>query len=522
MALPNIQIGDDLIQDARLASVEVVQELNRHWLCTVVCRQTEDKRIPVEDFLGKSIEVKTVDEDGTEHIHFSGFVHDVDLRYEVWGSYSAQFKAISFSYKMDVTAHKQYYPAQTLSSVAGTVGGRSGVAVAVQAGSSKSLDYVQYGETDFSFLSRIVDDYGCWLRPTETGIQVADSFQTGGKLQWREENGLTAFQLRGTLSPGSFGGSHYDHHVMQSNTFADVSTAPNFYGSAQRLTSAVMTASKQALPSAFEPQRARAMTLDDYQTQLEAESVRSTGGSIVGTGESRTQTLQAGDAVILEGSLDAAGTYGLVKVVHQWDPNGYMNLFVCTPWMQYRNPHPPKARTWNGVVSARVVAHNDPKKMGRLQVQFFWQNDNSTHWARMVSPHAGPDRGFMFMPEVGDEVSVAFEDGDPERPIILGSLWNGVHTAPREELYGEDIPANDVKRILTKSGNRMQLIDTAGRETVVMATPHSTSLKMTESYSTTGGRPMIILHSEGDIVLSAPNGRIHLQSAYHSRQVGDL
>ena len=67
----------------------------------------------------------------------------------------------------------------------------------------------------------------------------------------------------------------------------------------------------------------------------------------------------------------------------------------------------------------------------------------------------------------------------------------------------------------------MQLIDTEGRETVVPATPKSTSLKMTESYSATNGRPMVVLHSDGDIVLSAPNGRIHLQSAFHSRQVGE-
>ena len=46
-----------------------------------------------------------------------------------------------------------------------------------------------------------------------------------------------------------------------------------------------------------------------------------------------------------------------------------------------------------------------------------------------------------------------FEDGDPERPVILGSVWNGVQQAPRHGYYGEDIPNNDVKRIVTKSGN---------------------------------------------------------------------
>jgi Type VI secretion system/phage-baseplate injector OB domain len=69
-----------------------------------------------------------------------------------------------------------------------------------------------------------------------------------------------------------------------------------------------------------------------------------------------------------------------------------------------------------------------------------------TSWARMMTPHAGADRGFLFLPEIGDEVLIAFEDGNPERPIILGSLWNAVDQAPREEFWGEDIAPNEVKR----------------------------------------------------------------------------
>ena len=61
----------------------------------------------------------------------------------------------------------------------------------------------------------------------------------------------------------------------------------------------------------------------------------------------------------------------------------------------------------------------------------------------------------MFMPEVGDEVAVAFEDGDPERPVILGSMWNGVQQQPRAAFRGEDVSDNSVKRIMTRSGNRI-------------------------------------------------------------------
>ena len=302
----------------------------------------------------------------------------------------------------------------------------------------------------------------------------------------------------------SFSGSHYDHHAMQSNTFEGMTKPPQYYPAAQQMTGAVQTASSQ-LPPGFEPQRARAMTLSDYSDQLQAESERSMGSAVTGTGSSRNQTLMAGNTLTVDGMLDAKGTYGLVQVSHLWTPQGYTNDFVCTPWKNYRNPHPPVAKAWHGVVSARVTAHNDPKKMGRVQVQFFWQEDGCTHWARATSPHAGPDRGFMFMPEIGDEVAVTFEDGDPERPVILGSMWNGVQQAPRYDFFGGDIDTNNVKRIITKAGNRLQLVDEPTKETVVLATPLHTSITMTEKNGSSE-RASITVYTDGDINFLAPKG----------------
>jgi type VI secretion system secreted protein VgrG len=126
----------------------------------------------------------------------------------------------------------------------------------------------------------------------------------------------------------------------------------------------------------------------------------------------------------------------------------------------------------------------------------------------------------MFMPEEGDEVVVAFEDGDPERPMVIGCLWNGVDKAPRQEFWGGELQDNDVKRIVTKSGHRMQFVDKKGKESIVLATPKHLKLSLIETTDETG-RSMLTLHSEnGDIFLSAPNGRIHFHSKFFSREVG--
>jgi len=138
-----------------------------------------------------------------------------------------------------------------------------------------------------------------------------------------------------------------------------------------------------------------------------------------------------------------------------------------------------------------------------------------------MTPHAGSDRGFYFIPEIGDEVVVAFTDGDPERPVILGSLWNGVDKAPTEEFWGGEYAKNDVKRIVTKSGHRIQIVDKEGKESISIATPNHLRISLIEKTDETN-RSMITLHSDnGDIFLSAPSGRIHFHSKYFSREVGD-
>ena len=522
MPLPQIQVEGGLLAGELLSSVDVIQELNNHWWCTVVCRQTSDEPIAIDQMVGQTIDVRTVDPDGVEHVHFTGFILRVELLNEAWGSYSARLVAVSATYNLDLAERNQYYAEQDLAAVAAKVCGYAGLAASVNVPARKPLNYVQYGETDFSFLSRIVDDYGCWLRPNAAGLEIWNGFQPGGTLGWRGKTGLTGFKVRSRLAPASFSGAHYDHHAMASGTFLAVAKQPQFYSSVAATVSAVQSASASVLPSGFEPQRSRAMTLEDYRQQLEAEAERSMGSSVTATGESRCQELKAGNTVELEGTLEPAGMYGLTRVEHRWTPEGYGNAFTCTPWKQYRNPKPPPQRDLQGVVPARVVDHNDPKKMGRVRVQFFWQTEGAAHWARMVAPHAGPERGFMFMPEVGDEVAVGFEDGGPERPIVLGSTWNGVQQAPRDEFLGGsgDIAANDVKRIVTKSGNRVQMVDTPGKETVVVATPSRTSLSMTEKSDATG-RELATLHSDGDIVLSAPEGRVHVRSKYFSRDVGE-
>ncbi len=87
-------------------------------------------------------------------------------------------------------------------------------------------------------------------------------------------------------------------------------------------------------------------------------------------------------------------------------------------------------------------------------------------WARMATLSAGKNRGSWVLPEVGDEVLVAFAGGDPGEVYVIGSLWNGVDGPPEEATY-----ENDHKTFKSRSGIKIRLSDRSGEESLVIETP---------------------------------------------------
>jgi uncharacterized protein involved in type VI secretion and phage assembly len=110
-------------------------------------------------------------------------------------------------------------------------------------------------------------------------------------------------------------------------------------------------------------------------------------------------------------------------------------------------------------VSVGVVTQNrDPKGLGRVKVRFPWrENPDESHWARIAVPMAGKGRGTFFLPEVADEVLVAFEAERVEHPYIVGGLWNGQDLPPERNADGR----NDLRLIRSRSGHEIVFDDGA-------------------------------------------------------------
>jgi uncharacterized protein involved in type VI secretion and phage assembly len=124
---------------------------------------------------------------------------------------------------------------------------------------------------------------------------------------------------------------------------------------------------------------------------------------------------------------------------------------------------PGKAGKIFGVVMGIVSNNQDPDKMGRVRVKFPWlSDDHESWWARVATPMAGPNRGMYFLPEVNDEVLVAFEHGDVRFPYVLGSLWNGKDAPPESNDDGK----NNIRLVHSRSGHLIRLDDTDGAEKI--------------------------------------------------------
>jgi len=120
---------------------------------------------------------------------------------------------------------------------------------------------------------------------------------------------------------------------------------------------------------------------------------------------------------------------------------------------------------FSGVTTGVVTNNKDPEDLGRVKVKFPWLSEKEeTHWARVLTPMAGPGRGLYLLPEVNDEVLVAFEHGDMNFPYVLGALWNGKDKPPGSNKDGK----NNLRTVKSRSGHVITLDDTEGKEKIIV------------------------------------------------------
>ena len=206
------------------------------------------------------------------------------------------------------------------------------------------------------------------------------------------------------------------------------------------------------------------------------------------------------------------GSYIITEITHIiGSGNSYYNTFTALSATVPSLPAPdvplPVAQTQQAV----VVSNDDPKKQGRVQVKMNWQSGNmKTSWIRVMTPDAGmsdkvsTNRGFVFIPEKDDIVLVGFRHDDPNRPFVMGSLFNGNTGAGGDS-------GNKKKSLTTRSGCTITIDDDKG--SITIADPSGSTVMLNgDKTITIDAKDKISIHSKEIEMLADEKIRIEADS----------
>ncbi len=174
--------------------------------------------------------------------------------------------------------------------------------------------------------------------------------------------------------------------------------------------------------------------------------------------------IRPGTLVNLEEMGQHSGKYYITETRHLYSERVYSTEFsirgsrggnLLTALSPQNKPQP-----GHTVLVGIVTDNEDPEGWGRVKVKLpTMTEDHASNWARIVTPGAGPSRGIYWLPEINDEVLVAFEHGDMHRPYIIGGVWNGTDPTPRE--IGDTVASGKVRlrASTTRFGHKAWFVD---------------------------------------------------------------
>ncbi len=375
-------------------------------------------------------------------------------------------------------------------------------------GSPPTLEYcVQYRETDFNFVSRLMEHFGIYYffeyADGKHTLVLADAISSHSPApglssvdynpvddaERRESQYIETWSLGRRLQTGVFVLEDYGYKTPSANLLAQ-SQDPGGYGhDSMEMFDYTYTYVDtegnnfvtQSQGNDFAKYRLQAaQSLDQRRTASGAAPSLFSGALVTlqkhpddGQNKEYLLTHCTHDFEEAEYRSGAAGGAGAARGAGYAGSAGYVGNYELTPSdRQFRAPAVTRRPEIVGVQSALVTGQGeiDVDDEGRILVTFYWDrlktNSRRVRVAQVWAGAAGK-RGALFTPRVGDEVLIQYEDGDPDRPIVIGSVYNGTNTVPM------DLPSKKVKSgILTLSStggsgyNMFLFDDTAGTEIV--------------------------------------------------------
>ena len=454
------------------------------------------------EWLGKRIQIKRRE---AKSPLFVGVVTKVNACRENLDSGHVRVSGYSNTYLLENGESCHSWLGRTLGEIVKELCRKAGVQAQVEPEHDKSVGYVcQYGESDFTFIRRLAKKYQEWLYYDGAKLVFGKPKKPKAvKLEF--DTTLTSFEMgvQTLARPATvFSYQSKSDHAMAEST-------PNKPSGLDQLGSKAFQASMEMFKEpALQYAHSRVHHMQEMEMYVKKKQEAEAAESHYVVGTSEEAGLTVGSVVRITspfgermGSLAKAslGEYLIVDIEHSvGEGNYYANRFRAVSSGVRSLPLPDVDLAVAETQMARVMSNADPEGKGRVQVRMNWQTGNMhTDWIRVMTPDGGgcrdgveTNRGFVFIPEVGDHVLVGFRHNDPNRPYVMGSLFNG-------RTGGGGFAENHLKSIRTRSGHVIELDDAPSSLGITIKDNKGNSVHIDSAEDS------IVVNAERDITFNA-------------------
>lgn len=335
-------------------------------------------------------------------------------------------------------------------------------------------DYVvKFDESSYNFLHRLAAVTGNWFYFDGEKTSFGD-VPGGSPIELEYGKDIGAFEMRMDLPGGNF--FIKDFNYRSSELVKSHSKDVNVSGLGEYGQFLIDKAENLYPERTYSHSPLPVWTDGDAKQQVGYEKKASVASAVIFSGSSSKIGLKLGSVIDIKESTslntpsqrtESLGQYRIIAISHDADNSGgYSNRFEAVPaGVEFRaSPAVEQPRTATQL--AKVTHNDDPDHIGRVRVLFLWQeaqgDTESSTWVRVLEPYlAHPDQGHYFVPEKNTLVMVDFENGDPARPLVTGSMRH--HATPMNKFFSDQ---NHYKVIVTKGGNHIVINDEAGKEEI--------------------------------------------------------
>ncbi len=516
-----IRINGELIK--QVLSLEITQQFSDHNYLSLKIRHEEIQKPGVlffdgaEELLGKYSEVIIYDKNNRDYIsQFEGkfYITDVQFDHDSLNEGHLILKGCSPTWVLDGAPSYESFCDETLASVARSVAKpleevRSDIIA--NPSLTDPVKYVcRFNESAWSFLRRLAADTSQFLYFDGHNLIFGRPNNKRGPDLFYGQN---CYHLNMNMRLRPIQSGLYDYESHLNDAFMHETSEPKGFEESYR--GYAFLRAKQMAPYARNYIHPNVLPAGDYQLMDMARLfTNSTGAGMYEiNGESSHFQLQVGMVVTLRGKrLEREQRHTDIRisyVKHKLDASGkYYNEFTAILAPCEAPPPLICERPQTYPLTAIVLSNDDPQGKGRIKVNFInWrqQYGQETDWIRVITPHAGgggnndqpTNRGMVWIPEKGDQVIVDFEQGNPDRPIVIGSVFHGKNGRGGRT-------NNHLKSIITRSGCTIQFDDTDGQGSIIITDPSGNSCYMDGTGNITINAPQnVTIKAGGNIVMSA-------------------